>query len=139
MLGLSLKTEALMVPFLCSPSALLVPALARTIFVHPPPHHQPPISGGNALPPPPQLSPALPLPAGTHSPPRRCPWLWWPEGIVFLGPMGLKQSERHSLAGYHSQGTAQQKMETHMERPIFLFWSLSLRTSRGQRCLWKPK
>ena len=26
-------------------------------------------------------------------------WLWWPGELVFLGPMGLKQSESQLLAG----------------------------------------
>ena len=33
-------------------------------------------------------------------------WCWW-EGLAFMDPMGLKQSERQFLACYHPQGMAQ--------------------------------
>lgn len=49
-------------------------------------------------------------PIGKHSPHRRCHlivWLWWPKGLVILGPRGLKQSEWQFWAGYHTQGTTE--------------------------------
>ena len=51
-----------------------------------------------------QTQPAAPQMMGMHSPHKEGPlsvWLWWPARIVFLCLMGLKLSERQSLAGYH--------------------------------------
>lgn len=66
----------------------------------------------------PQLT--MPQPVGRHKPHRGCSlstWLWWPKGIAFLGLMGLKQSLRQSLAGFHPISLHRQHTETHSSLP----------------------
>ena len=50
--------------------------------------------------------PALPDPEGALTP-HRTPGTGSQGGLIFLGPIVLKQSKIQLLAGYHLQGTAQ--------------------------------
>lgn len=53
------------------------------------------------------IAPALPESEGAHTLHRECvlnTLFWWPAGICFWGPTGLKLSGREFLERYHPQG-----------------------------------
>lgn len=65
-------------------------------------------------------------------------------GDYISGPHGSKTFGETDLGRLQPPGHCINSRLKHspsicVKMPIFLFWSLSLRTSRGQRCLWKPK
>lgn len=101
--------------FLCFSSAFLVPVLVDAILT-PPPSLLAPVGAPCSCTLQPQLT--MPQPVGRHKPQGGCSlrtWFWWPKGIAFLGPMGLKQSERQSLASYYPMALHRQQTKTHLQ------------------------
>lgn len=74
----------------------------------------------------PPHSSCLARPRGcTHS--THNTWHWWPGGLIFLGPIVLKQSKIQFLAGYHLQGTAQTADWTTLSQwPLLHDWNRKL-------------